>query len=97
MVVKASKYNLQTVDEANELENVNKRVHKRMKAFRLSNGLSKTECNRLMNLQNHSAWMSLEYSQRHQINLRTLVKIACIMGISVSELISPLPEELEYN
>lgn len=66
----------------------------RMKAFRKANGLTFDDVARMFEPKgNTSTWRRIESGTDSIPSLSTLVKIACIMGISVSELLSPLENE----
>lgn len=87
---------VRTVNEIRDLMNVKKRISVRLRSFRIANGLNVSDVGSLMSLGGkNTTWMRLEYNQINAPNIETLVKIACIMGISVYELISPLPDEIE--
>jgi transcriptional regulator with XRE-family HTH domain len=85
---------LQTDKEREHLLYVHSCMQKRMKDFRKKHGLQLEEVERLLDGKGTtSTWKRLEYSSKNFAGLLTLIKISNIIGISVSELLSPLPSE----
>jgi len=95
MVIRKRGYRIRTVNELELVEKVGNRIRSRMKAFRLSNGLSKAAINNLACFSGNSGWQRLEYGKDLNLGFFTLCQIASIMDISLNELISPLPDEIE--